>query len=66
MQKNGPTRAVHLYIVDFVDINECSSNPCRNGANCVDRVNSYACICRAGYTGERCQTGRFTFHEKPY
>jgi hypothetical protein len=40
----------------WTDINECSSSPCRNGATCVDGVNSYTCSCVPGYTGVLCQT----------
>ena len=52
----------HLSQCDIflVDINECSSNPCMNGATCTDAVNSYTCACVAGYTGLNCETGQFT------
>ena len=39
------------------DIDECSSNPCLNGATCTDAVNQYTCGCVAGYTGTHCETG---------
>ena len=42
----------------FSDINECSSNPCRNGGTCRDGVNSYTCNCVAGYKGVHCQTSK--------
>ncbi|XP_044171671.1 uncharacterized protein LOC114977630 isoform X1 [Acropora millepora] len=38
------------------DIDECSSNPCQNGATCVNLVGSYRCNCAPGYTGGTCQT----------
>lgn len=41
------------------DINECSSDPCQNGATCNDHVNKYSCSCVPGYTGIDCQTGTF-------
>ena len=41
----------------LVDINECGSNPCMNGATCTDAVNSYTCACVAGYTGSHCENG---------
>lgn len=40
----------------MLDINECSSNPCRNG-KCVDGIDKYVCICPKGITGERCSSG---------
>ena len=38
----------------FSDIDECKSNPCKNGATCIDQVNAYKCICSPGYTGVNC------------
>ena len=40
-----------------LDIDECQSNPCQNGGNCVDGVNSFTCTCADGYTGTVCGTG---------
>ena len=42
------------------DINECDSNPCLNGATCVNNLNSYSCTCVPGYEGDQCETGVFT------
>ena len=43
----------------FVDVNECSSDPCQNGANCsTPAINVFSCQCEAGYTGELCETGK--------
>ena len=42
----------------YPDVDECANHTCANGASCVDGVNSYACSCVAGYTGDRCQTGK--------
>ena len=41
----------------LVDINECGSTPCLNGASCNDAVDGYTCACGAGYTGTHCETG---------
>ncbi|XP_070535776.1 uncharacterized protein [Ptychodera flava] len=40
-----------------MDIIECASNPCQNGAICVDEVNQYSCSCATGYIGTNCETG---------
>lgn len=37
------------------DVDECSSNPCKNGGTCTDRVNGYTCRCRDNYFGASCQ-----------
>lgn len=28
---------------------DCKDHKCQNGAQCVDEVNSYACLCVEGY-----------------
>jgi len=45
--------------VYFVDINECASAPCLNGATCVDEINGYRCDCLPGSTGARCETSTY-------
>ena len=49
-----------LTVISYVstDINECASNPCLNGATCVDQVNRYTCNCVPGYTGTNCATSK--------
>lgn len=44
--------------LSYPDIDECANHTCANGASCVDGVNNYSCSCVAGYTGDRCQTGK--------
>jgi hypothetical protein len=41
-----------------LDINDCAKRPCKNGGRCVDKVNSYQCICKAGYNGVKCENGK--------
>ena len=43
-----------------LDIDYCNSNPCMNGATCVDNVSSFTCNCPAGYSGDTCETGMFS------
>ena len=31
-----------------IDIDECASNPCQYGAQCVDLINGYQCLCTDG------------------
>ena len=44
-------------VFSVADIDECSCNPCLNGATCTEAVNSYTCGCVAGFTGTHCETG---------
>ena len=51
-------RLIHLVFHNlFTEINECSPNPCQNGAKCVHLNGSYRCDCKAGYKGKNCETG---------
>lgn len=45
-----------VLFLPFTDINDCESNPCRNGGTCIDGVNSYKCICSDGWEGAYCET----------
>ena len=38
-----------------MDIDECQSDPCQNGATCQDGDNGYRCRCLPGYEGAFCQ-----------
>ena len=39
------------------DVAECASEPCLNGAQCVeDDVAQYMCECEPGFTGTHCET----------
>ncbi len=44
-------------IHSILDIDECGSSPCQNGAVCQNLVNEYTCICKPGYAGTNCGTG---------
>ena len=39
------------FFMIFVDINECSLNPCHVNASCVDNDGSFVCQCNTGYSG---------------
>ncbi|XP_077867293.1 neural-cadherin-like, partial [Saccoglossus kowalevskii] len=36
-------------------IDECLSDPCLNGGECIDGINGYICICPDGYSGIHCE-----------
>ena len=42
------------FVIDFKDIDECSTNAslCHAMAECVDTEGSYSCQCSTGYTGD--------------
>ena len=47
----------HFLHVYFTELNECDSNPCRNGGECKDALNGYTCGCITGYNGTNCESG---------
>ena len=49
-------RLVHFLY--FIDVNECATTPCKNGAACVNLPGSYRCHCKSGFTGKKCETGK--------
>ena len=51
---------IHVFIL-FLDINECASQPCQNGGQCVDGVNGYNCTCADGYAGTNCEQSWYNY-----
>ena len=45
----------------FPDFDECARDPCQNDGTCVDKVNTFECICREYYRGRLCQHGEHAF-----
>jgi len=41
--------------MQLLTVNECGSNPCRNGGTCVDQYNGFLCQCIAGWQGALCE-----------
>ncbi|KAK1160811.1 aggrecan core protein-like isoform X1 [Acipenser oxyrinchus oxyrinchus] len=46
-----------------MDIDECHSGPCVNGASCIDGIDSYKCLCLPSYGGDRCEKDLETCEE---
>lgn len=40
------------------DIDECQSEPCKNGGTCQDLPASFTCYCPEGFVGTHCEIGR--------
>jgi hypothetical protein len=40
-----------LFLLFFLDIDECLTNPCHVNASCIDNEGSFVCQCHAGYSG---------------
>lgn len=53
------------FCLRFTDINDCESNPCKNGGTCIDGVNSYKCICSDGWEGAYCETSECVVFSGP-
>jgi hypothetical protein len=62
----GKTKENDVVYIDFIihaiiDIDDCSTGPCLNGATCNDGIDGYTCTCAPGYTGYHCGIGQLCF-----
>ncbi|XP_067903199.1 coagulation factor IX-like [Heterodontus francisci] len=40
---------------EYLDGNQCESNPCLHESECKDGISSYSCWCRPGFQGKNCE-----------
>lgn len=48
---------------NLLDVDECLTSPCKNGATCVNNDGGYQCQCGAGWTGDQCDKGTLSFKQ---
>ncbi|XP_069468876.1 coagulation factor IX [Ambystoma mexicanum] len=49
------TEKTNEFWKEYIDGNQCDSNPCLNGGVCKDDISSYNCWCQLGYEGKNCE-----------
>ncbi|XP_078578146.1 uncharacterized protein LOC144863058 [Branchiostoma floridae x Branchiostoma japonicum] len=54
--ETGKSQRLTVFFCLVTDIDDCSPNPCRHDGDCTDRLNGFSCACKAGYTGDTCET----------
>ena len=40
---------------NLCNVTNCDSNPCKNGATCLDHNSNFSCLCKPGLTGRLCE-----------
>ena len=53
-------------MIFFSDIDECKSNPCKNGGTCGDLINGFNCSCVLGFDGTLCEHSEYSVSEYHY
>ncbi len=43
------------FIPHVAEVDECDSDPCLNGATCLDELDGYTCSCASGNYGTHCE-----------
>lgn len=46
-----------LFSFFFTDVDDCHSEPCENGGTCIDKIDSFLCLCLPSYGGDMCEKG---------
>ena len=46
----------------FLATVNCASNPCENGATCVDEPSGFQCNCATPWEGQFCTIGKYHLH----
>ena len=49
---------LHACFFSSPDIDECASNPCRNGGICLNLFDRYICACPVAFTGTNCELSK--------
>ncbi|KAJ1198221.1 hypothetical protein NDU88_002064 [Pleurodeles waltl] len=49
------TEKTNEFWKEYIDGNQCDSNPCLNGGVCKDDISAYNCWCQLGYEGKNCE-----------
>ena len=48
----------YIKFYTIVDLEECSSDPCINGAVCIDGIDRFICFCPPGFYGIKCEQSK--------
>ena len=43
------------------NVDECVSQPCQNGATCIDGDDMYTCVCTTGFVGTNCEESKLFY-----
>ncbi|XP_078544754.1 coagulation factor IX [Lissotriton helveticus] len=49
------TEKTNEFWKEYIDGNQCDSNPCLNAGVCKDDISAYNCWCQLGYEGKNCE-----------
>jgi len=47
-----------MFVVFFLDIDECLEVSCLHNAQCMNTAGSFQCMCTTGWTGTFCEIGK--------
>lgn len=57
LMRSSTSLLLLFFFPSLTDVDDCQSEPCENGGTCIDKIDSFLCLCLPSYGGDMCEKG---------